>query len=1747
MWNVSAYRLLAAFGCLVFFSSPSFGEFGTPLRPPSFNGHITYRAVASQPGNTTSYLAVGRAWSGSNYQGIISSVLVDGGWRNGSFTKGNTAWYPGQKLYDFSGAGFDNLCNTATYAYDGYIVACRSMKSNGYYDIYLVKVNSSGTLDTSFGTSGILATGIAGNSTDGHAFVRGIAYNSEVNTSHNGVVTIVGSVGKNSTNYRPFAASFDQQTGSAWGSKVTITSYVGTAVGVVYDSTTTDAYYIAATEAVAPHSFYVHKYNYSGGASDTSLDAFSSPWGTALSLSGAGGGAESIPSGITLGTTGAWGVDIIVAGSNKTSSSSGNWWCTAVALESSTGNLRTNYGDAGTDNLGVTLVTHDSSHDCIISNVATLGSGQVVLTGAAYTSGNSNYDQLAIKLDTDGRTVSGFGTSGFKLLSAGPADDVNNSAVKIGSYIYTSGRVDNASYYQGGDVQRYDATTGAVAPTVSSITANSPSVSAGQGVGLTVTVTYSDASTGSVPLSSLNLATSNSSVINLNSSSPYVYSTASSGTPTITATLSENLYVTANVDVSVPGYTTTNIRGDWDAAYANRSGPHSGSNSNWYDLTPNGYDGTSSSTSHATWSGSGTYSSPYTLSLDGQGYMGFGTNPLASQTKAFFSTWVKSSNVSSSSDAVILGNSSNAGGNGFTVRQHASYRDAVMALSPTAYFRLGEKTGTSAANLGSGSATGTYSGSPVLGATGGLTSDSDTSMTFDASNDFVRLSNASELNSMNSTGSFSAWIKTSNSAASARSIFANWDGTNGMQLYMHTGVLRFWSQTGGALLSGVTVSDGNWHHVVATSNGTTVSLYVDGLYRASEARTWANSTRESQIGSACSGANSTTCGDYWDGYIDEVAVFSNALTAAQIAVLYQVGTTGKTMDFVIGKSYQDAVLADSPAAYFKLGEAAGTTAKDLSGNGITGKYNSVTLGASGAIGGDSDTGVLFSSSTSSYVTAAAVAMTSAFTVESWIKFNNSQTQRSAFNQLTGAGVGWMLRTNYDTNLYFFVSDNSAAWYTMLGYCTNCITSGWHHVAAVFDGSQGSNSNRLKIYVDGVAQSLSFGTLPTSLPNTGQQIQLGASSATADIWDGWLDEFAVYTTALTSTQIAAHYNAGNAAYSGFCRGTSSLSENLWTHVSGIFSGSAATLYVNGRQDCTVSVSGGFTSPNSGLYAGATDSNTKNFTGSISDVKVYGTSNGSAVGAASDVKTNFDYTADTYRQNPVGSIVESGLVAHFDAASGKQGLRQYTSGCASTDLTWYDLSSSGADATLTGFASCGSSLGWQGAGTTSSPYSVITDGSSTDEYVQLSSTTTLDALQSGDYSMETWVSPNSLPTNANNNTLYSLLLGKKGQHIGIFLSPTGTFIGGHWLNSGPTFVSATGSVHDVGKWYHAVSTVSKTNGRIRLYINGVLENTGTFTAGSAAYASFGTNRWYLGMADPGASNYKYPADAKVAVARLYSGELTGADVYQNYDAQAERFRTTSKGNISTNGLVLNADAANGGGVFYQGNGCARTSWYDLSSSALLGTLTNFASCGSTTGWNGDGTTTVSGTNGPYRATFDGSNDYVSFGNASALSFDKTSSFTFETWMRSTSTTATIAILGKMGSSPFPGYGLYMNYPSTGVIGWQLINTYPTNLLTVYSTTTVNDGAWHHVALTYDGSSTAAGTKIYIDGTASTNTFANTLTGATTNSAAFTVGARSGSLNWGGEIAILRAYNRKLTSSEISANCAANSARFNGATCN
>ncbi|MCX6117437.1 MAG: LamG domain-containing protein [Proteobacteria bacterium] len=742
-----------------------------------------------------------------------------------------------------------------------------------------------------------------------------------------------------------------------------------------------------------------------------------------------------------------------------------------------------------------------------------------------------------------------------------------------------------------------------------------------------------------------------------------------------------------------PNYVTSNLIGAWDAQFADSTQSVTGNYLSWKDLSGNGNHGSISNSSNASWSGSGTASSPYAINFNGSGNVDFGTTG-SSSTKMMFSGWVNPSNSNSSSESVILGNSGNATGNGFTVRQKPSYRDVVMSLNPVGYWRLGESSGTTATDLGSSGSNGTYVNGTLLAQSGALAADSDTSSSFNGTTQYVQISGSSSLKQV-ATLTISAWVYPTATGSWNKALVFPYGSSSWAAPYFsyqlgadggkpHVGFSVDGVYTHGSLSSSTSYILNTWTHVLGTFNNGIIKLYVNGVLDSTKDVTaFGTSILYSSRSDASIGCNADYfVAECWTGEIDEAAVFSTVMNAGQVASLYQAGTTGKKMDFVIGKSYQDVVLADSPKAYWRLGETSGTTAVDVSGNGLSGEHkNGVSIAQTGGIASDSNSSAYFDG-TNDYTLMSDIALSGAFSISFWMKtFAN------------GVPSSWNTLLRINDNNHSFYLNMGTGLYLESATGTKTFTGKgvsdalWHHIALIRN-----SSNVITVYVDGVADSNN----PTK-SGTFYFRGLGASTPAMEYFKGNIDEVALFINELSASQILAHYNAGIGGYGGSCTSTSGFSASTWNFISGLFEGSTASFYVNGRQECTVSsVPQKLSSASTNLTAGSTSSGSKGWLGYLSDLLFYGTSDGSSVATAANIKTNFDATADRYRQTPVGNIVTSGLVLNLDAANAKQGLRPFANGCASTDLSWFDLSSSGFIVTLANFATCGVTTGWNGSG-------------------------------------------------------------------------------------------------------------------------------------------------------------------------------------------------------------------------------------------------------------------------------------------------------------------------------------------------------------------------------------------------------------------------------------------------------------------
>lgn len=165
------------------------------------------------------------------------------------------------------------------------------------------------------------------------------------------------------------------------------------------------------------------------------------------------------------------------------------------------------------------------------------------------------------------------------------------------------------------------------------------------------------------------------------------------------------------------------------------------------------------------------------------------------------------------------------------------------------------------------------------------------------------------------------------------------------------------------------------------------------------------------------------------------------------------------------------------------------------------------------------------------------------------------------------------------------------------------------------------------------------------------------------------------------------------------------------------------------------------------------------------------------------------------------------------------------------------------------------------------------------------------------------------------------------------------------------------------------------------------------------------------------------------------------------------------------------------------------------------------------------------------FDQVSDWITMGNT----FDKerTDSFSISADVLYTGNTTGQVIMSKTNSSGNGGYFLSVVNATSGIVRLAVSNTFGTNNVDRKTNIGLPINTWVKVVATYDGSSTAAGIKIYFYGVEQAmTTVSDNLSSSISNAFNTTIGAlnASNASCWNGKITNVILHNAALTQQEI-----------------
>ena len=234
----------------------------------------------------------------------------------------------------------------------------------------------------------------------------------------------------------------------------------------------------------------------------------------------------------------------------------------------------------------------------------------------------------------------------------------------------------------------------------------------------------------------------------------------------------------------------------------------------------------------------------------------------------------------------------------------ASYRALVLSDGPAGYWRLGESSGTTAFDE-TATSDGTYAGAATLGSPGALVNDPNTAVDFDGASGRVNIPSVPALAPADQV-SIEAWVNTDSTVNFQWVVSKNAD----YFLYINEGIVVFGVNDGVGYPYAAAASGppGVWQHYVGTYDGTTLSLYQNGVRVAQSPMTgtFLSTTAGLTIGAfdAASAVQTT------DGRIDEVAVYGRALSAEEVVSHHERGVPVQTTFPVAGSGYADDSWAE---------------------------------------------------------------------------------------------------------------------------------------------------------------------------------------------------------------------------------------------------------------------------------------------------------------------------------------------------------------------------------------------------------------------------------------------------------------------------------------------------------------------------------------------------------------------------------------------------------------------------------------------------------------------------------------------------------------------------------------------------------------------------------------------------------------------------------------------------------------------
>jgi hypothetical protein len=380
------------------------------------------------------------------------------------------------------------------------------------------------------------------------------------------------------------------------------------------------------------------------------------------------------------------------------------------------------------------------------------------------------------------------------------------------------------------------------------------------------------------------------------------------------------------------------------------------------------------------------------------------------------------------------------------------------------------------------------------------------SMHFNGSGDYVTMGDV--LNMTGGDFSIEAWLKKTNSTTGQMAVISKGLSVNsnprrnGYGLGFQSGQLTFavYGDTTPITVATPAPADNEWHQIVALfRNGQDLQLYVDSILRATQTFSTPLSSlvTSAPLTIAATDDGAGTIAAYFDGLIDEIRMFSRALSEEEIMRHYWLCSWGN-----IGR--------------WKFNENSGTTVLDsskLNNHGTVQGNLARTASDLATLQHGSSTGqslVFDGSSTNVTIPANSLPVRTYYvSLEAWIKPTASSGLRRA---ILSRENEWFMQLGNETGQ----GENHLEVAVKPGFTIydggSVTLNQWSHVMAVWDGIT------LRTFINGV-KTKTYSASPGWIEPTNNHIIIGNRADQSAYFQGEIEDVAVYNRPLGDGEVA----------------------------------------------------------------------------------------------------------------------------------------------------------------------------------------------------------------------------------------------------------------------------------------------------------------------------------------------------------------------------------------------------------------------------------------------------------------------------------------------------------------------------------------------------------------------------------------------------------------------------------------------------